>query len=191
MAFHRFVKEGANYVDVGRIPQAKQVFYLSYYLTGKARNFYDQKVAKDKRPWTLSDFFWGLFNFCFPVNFREKQRTALNKCIQNETSVAEHVSKWEQIFNMIGLEDNQEKVVMLWRSFRADIRREMYRDKLDPEVSSWDDVVTGAEHAETIMNLANDDSDIESMKDNGSAAKNRSKGRSGGRVETRQETETM
>jgi hypothetical protein len=67
----------------------------------------------------------------------------------------------------------------------------MYRDKLDPEVSSWDEVVSGAEHAETIVNLANDDSDVESAKDNDSAAKNRSKRRSGGRVETKQETEIM
>jgi hypothetical protein len=41
------------------------------------------------------------------------------------------------------------------------------------------------------VNLANDDSDVESAKDNDSAVKNCSKRRSAGRVETKQETEIM
>ncbi|KAJ6591968.1 hypothetical protein B0H10DRAFT_2233089 [Mycena sp. CBHHK59/15] len=68
---------------------------------------------------------------------------------------------------MIGLEDNQEKVVMLWRSLRADIRQEMYRDKLDPEVSSWDEVTTAAEHAEIILNLNHSENDQDSEPNNG------------------------
>jgi hypothetical protein len=165
--YHHFVQEGCNFVKVGRVPRDQRIFYLSYYLTGKARDFYDRKVVKDEHTWTLKDFFWGLFNFCFPINFREKQRVRLNNCVQNDKSVTEHISEWEQIYNMIGLEDNQEKVVMLWRSLRADIRQEMYRDKLDPEVSSWDEVTAAAEHAEIILNLNHSDNDQDSEPNNG------------------------
>lgn len=96
-----------------------------------------------------------------------------------------------QIYNMIGLEDNQEKVVMLWQSFRADVRREMYRDKLDPEVSTWDEVMAAAEQAEVIVTLGSDDSDAEPTKAKRVAAEKSSKRADRGRVEMKRETEIL
>ncbi|KAJ7617319.1 hypothetical protein FB45DRAFT_1104674 [Roridomyces roridus] len=157
VAFHRFVKEGSNWVEVGRVPADQRVFYLSYHLKGHALQFYNSKVENDENSWTLSDFFWGLFNFCFPVNFREKQRTRLTQCVQGTKSVLSHKAEWEHIYNTIGHEANQEKVVMFWRSLNADIRKEMFRDKLDPESSSWAEVAAGAESAEIIVNVGRDD----------------------------------
>ncbi|KAJ7215835.1 hypothetical protein GGX14DRAFT_606754 [Mycena pura] len=66
------------------------------------------------------------------------------------------IADFEQTWNMIGLEEDQEKVVKLWNSFRSEIQREMYRKDLDPEISSWDDVVKVAELAERLHNIDTD-----------------------------------
>ncbi|CAK5282924.1 unnamed protein product [Mycena citricolor] len=159
VAFHRFVKEGTAYLKLGRVPADERAFYLSYFMSGHAREFYNSRVENDEHTWTLSDFFWGLFNFCFPVNFREKQRSKLNACKQDDKSVLVHKAEWEQIFNTIGLEANQEKVVMFCRSLKTSIRKEMFRANLDPEMSTWDEVTRGAEAAEVIVNLDLEDAD--------------------------------
>ncbi|CAK5277103.1 unnamed protein product [Mycena citricolor] len=159
VAFHRFVKEGTAYLKLGRVPADEQTFYLLYFMSGRAREFYNSRVENDEHTWTLSDFFWGLFNFCFPVNFREKQRSKLNVCKQDDKSVLVHKAKWEQIFNTIGLEANQEKVVMFCRSLKTSICKEMFRANLDPEMSTWDEVTRRAEAAEVIVNIDLEDAD--------------------------------
>jgi hypothetical protein len=137
-AFHRFVREGSAYVEMGRVPSRDQVF-LSYFLENKARDFYNQVVVRDEAAYTLEKFFLELFEFCFPVDFRSKQRKCLSRCVQSKKTVAAHVAEFSQIYNTIGLIEGQEKVVRLWNSLRADIRQEMYRKDLDPEISTWDE----------------------------------------------------
>jgi len=44
-AYNRFVTEGTAYVLDGRVPKKRQVFVLSYYLTGVAYDFCIQKVS--------------------------------------------------------------------------------------------------------------------------------------------------
>ncbi|CAK5269037.1 unnamed protein product [Mycena citricolor] len=126
VAFHQFVKEGTAYLKLGRVPADERPFYLSYFMSSHAREFYNSHVENNEHIWTLSDFFWGLFNFCFPVNFLEKQRSKLDACKQDDKSVLVHKAKWEQIFNTISLEANQEKAVMFCRSLKTLICKEMF-----------------------------------------------------------------
>ncbi|KAJ7254861.1 hypothetical protein C8J57DRAFT_1656991 [Mycena rebaudengoi] len=163
--FQRFICEGSAYLKAGRVPEDQQLFFLSYHLKGKALNFYDRKVVKDESLWTLQDFFWGLYEFCFPPDFRMKQRQQLENCFQGEKTVTDHISELEELYSMIGLVDDQEKVVKLWRSLRGDIQREMYRASLDPEVSSWDQVSDAAEHAEIILTFGAESSNEQELSD--------------------------
>lgn len=83
----------------------------------------------------MKRFFIELFEFCFPVDFGNNQRKCLNRCFQGAKEVAAHVAEWSEIYNTIGLEDNQEKVVKLFNSFAYSIQTEVYRKGLDPETS--------------------------------------------------------
>ncbi|KAJ7056010.1 hypothetical protein C8F01DRAFT_1311981 [Mycena amicta] len=153
-AFHRFVREGTAYVEMGRIPASRQPFYLSYFLTGTAADFYNQVVVPNEREYNLGRFFLGLYEFCFPTDFRMQQRRRLDELQQDDRTVAATVALFSELWNTIGITDSQEKVVKLWNSFDDDIQVEMYRDKLNPEYSTWAEVVRGATHAEIIVNLA-------------------------------------
>jgi hypothetical protein len=146
---HRFAREASTYVKMGQVAEEDQVFFVSYFLDDKALDFYNQVVIPSEEDWNLERFFVELFQFCFPVDFRNKQRKRLNQCFQNEKTVAAHVAEWSQIFNTIGMPDNQEKIVSLFNSFNFDVQTELYRKKLDPEVSTWEQVVKGAEQSES------------------------------------------
>lgn len=147
-AYHRFVTEGTEYVKSGNVQRKKQAFVLSYYLKGKAYDFYTQKVSMNCREWSLKDFFEGLFNYCFPVNYRMLQRKKLDKCLQDEKSVSEYVYELEELFNMIGIINDLEKVIRLWDGLDTSIQKALWRDGYNPELSSWDEVRTGAETIE-------------------------------------------
>src|SRR6201996_5965627 len=67
-AIQRFAREARTYVKMGRVPEKDQVYFISYYLDGKALDFYNQVVVQDEENWDLKRFFIELFEFCFPVD---------------------------------------------------------------------------------------------------------------------------
>jgi hypothetical protein len=64
--------------------------------------------------WNLKEFFTELFNDCFPINYRMKQRERLRRCYQDSRTVSKYIYELEEIINMIGLADEREKVICLW-----------------------------------------------------------------------------
>ncbi|KAJ7501413.1 hypothetical protein B0H11DRAFT_2224793 [Mycena galericulata] len=67
--------------------------------------------------------------------------------------VAAHVAEWSEIYNMIGLEDTQEKIVALFNSLAYSIQTEIYRKGLDPEVATWGNIVKAAGEAEVLVKI--------------------------------------
>jgi Retrotransposon gag protein len=154
-SYHQFVTEGTDYVVSGRVHKRRRVFVLSYYLKGKAYNFYTQKIAMNVYDWDLKQFFKELFNYCFPINYRMKQRERLCKCFQNTKTVSEFIYELEEIINMIGLIDEQEKVIRLWDGLRPIIQKGLWRDGYNPEVSTWEEI----KHAAQVIEISEEVSD--------------------------------
>ena len=163
-AFNRFVTEGTAFVVDGRVPRNRQVFVLSYYLDKTAYDFYIQKVSMNFSEWKLQEFFEELFNYCFPVNYRMGQRLKLKKCFQNEKKVSTYVHELEELYNMIGAVDKREKVIKLWYGLRSSIQQGLWRDRLNPETSTWEEVADHAailEIAQSISETREESSDAE------------------------------
>ena len=82
--YHWFMCESDAYLRDGKVWGTWKVFLLSYYLTGKAYNFYTQKVAINEEDWTVPQFYKGLFDFCFLVDYWMQLRKTLAHCHQND-----------------------------------------------------------------------------------------------------------
>ncbi|KAJ7131603.1 hypothetical protein C8R46DRAFT_1235782 [Mycena filopes] len=158
--YMQFVHEARQYLQMGRVSVDDKVMMISYQLTGKAEKFYRNKVSRNNpSEWTLEQFFAGLFKYCFPLDFCMQQRERLDKCLQNDKLVSEHVLEFEELYLMIGLPNDQERIIKLFLSFNAEVQKEMYRQGIDPETSSWDEVIKSAEHGEFILNQKAESSD--------------------------------
>lgn len=73
-AYHRFMKEGMAYLEDAKVQPKRYAYTLSCYLTGRAYDFYTQKVSMTEDRWTLNNFFTEMFNYCFPSNYRTQMR---------------------------------------------------------------------------------------------------------------------
>ena len=152
-AYYRFVRESEAYLRDGKIRGRRQIFLLSYYLTGKAYDFYTQRVSSNEDKWTLCQFYDELFNFCFPIDYRMRLRKDLARCHQNEKSVSEYTHELYELFNMIGDIPERDRVLKFWNGARSTIQKGLWRDNLNPETSSWDLVVAQAEIIEISENV--------------------------------------
>jgi hypothetical protein len=153
-AYHRFVRESDAYLRDGKVKGRRKVFLLSYYLAGKAYDFYTQKVAIDEERWTVPQFYRELFNYCFPVDYRMQLRRTLARCHQNDRSIAEYTHELQELFNMIGDIPAQDQVIKFWNGAKPMIQKELWKNNLNPEVSSWRKVVSRAEIIEIAEGVA-------------------------------------
>ena len=144
-AFHRFVTEDTAFVEAGGVRTKEQVFILSHYLSGKAHEFYVHEVSSNPYKWRLRDFFLELFNSCFPIDFRTKQREKLKRAYQNKRSVRDYISELNELWNIIGGVSEHDQVTKLWLGFNNYIQTELWKDKLNPEKSTLKQVIATAE----------------------------------------------
>ncbi|KAG6814624.1 hypothetical protein H0H93_012830 [Arthromyces matolae] len=86
-AFHRFLTHGTAYVKYGYVEKRRQVMVLSEFLSGKAYTFYTRRVALAPHKWTLKEFFTELFNYCFPIDYRNQQRARLEALEQGNSGI--------------------------------------------------------------------------------------------------------
>ncbi|KAF9023198.1 hypothetical protein BDZ89DRAFT_955874, partial [Hymenopellis radicata] len=149
--FMKFVTDGTSYVRDGRVAKKYRVSKLARYLTGIAHDFYISKVADDVRNWRLKQFFTALYNHCFPLTYRMDQRAKLDNCRQGERTVRQHITSLSELFNTVGITDERDRVIRLWRSLSSRIQQELWKEKLTPETSLYDEVVNAAELAEMIL----------------------------------------
>ncbi|KAF9491806.1 hypothetical protein BDN71DRAFT_1397751, partial [Pleurotus eryngii] len=143
--FYRFMRESKSYVEEGQVRSKHQVEKLSRYLQGTAYTFYIRQVAFNASEWTLNMFFTSLFDYCFPTNYISKQQKKLKNLYQNGKTVKEYVSELIELFTIIGEISERDKVNILWFGLRSSIQQDLWKDRRNPETSSWEDVVAAAE----------------------------------------------
>ncbi|KIJ60873.1 hypothetical protein HYDPIDRAFT_46246, partial [Hydnomerulius pinastri MD-312] len=152
-AFHRFVTEGTAYVEAGEVKSRNQVFILSHFLKGKAHEFYIREVSNDPYSWRLREFFVGMFNYCFPINYRTKQRHKLTNCFQRNRSVRDYLSELNELWNLIGDVSERDKVMKLWEGLNKYLQAELWKSHLNPETSRLAIVIEEAEIIEIAFSV--------------------------------------
>ena len=80
-------------------------------------------VSDDPVNWDLHKFFTELFNYCFPIDYRQQMRIKMeNMCQEHNQSVSEYVHELQEVFNMVGALTPELKVIKLWYSLKPGIQ---------------------------------------------------------------------
>ena len=112
-SFYKFMNNGMLYLKQGHVPSDEQVNILSHYLGGRAYNFYTREVSMRTKKWNLVTFFKGLFNHCFPIDFRNKQCRKLDNFVQDNKSIRDYASELTELFTIVGTPGKHEQVTKL------------------------------------------------------------------------------
>ncbi len=102
----------------------------------------------------MKTFFKELYNYCFPLTYRMEQRRQLMRAFQNEKTVREYDAILRQFFNTIGISNEREMVNRLWTGLRTEIQVGLWRERLHPEYSNYQEVLEAAELIEIIENVS-------------------------------------
>ncbi|EPQ58519.1 hypothetical protein GLOTRDRAFT_91909 [Gloeophyllum trabeum ATCC 11539] len=147
--FNKFMAEAIAYVEDGRLEKSKHARYIAYFLEGKAYDYYHNTLAGSSLD--LDEFLKGLFDYCFPINFRDQLPTKLNRCYQDNRSVKEYIFELTELLSMIGTYSRQEKVVKLWKGLSKPIQAKLWEQELDPDFTPWKTVAQWAKRIEVSL----------------------------------------
>jgi len=81
-----------------------------------------------------------LFNYRFPSDYRTELCEKLRKCFQNNKTVSDYAFKLKELFNMIGVVDEREKVVKFCNRLHSPLQKQLWKFGLNPEISSWEEI---------------------------------------------------
>ncbi|KAF7761657.1 hypothetical protein Agabi119p4_9649 [Agaricus bisporus var. burnettii] len=84
LKFHRYMSQCERYLDEGNVPKYDRVAKCSDFLEGKAYKYYSTEVSFNEEQWSTERFFQGLFNYCFPPDFKLKQCERLERFNQSD-----------------------------------------------------------------------------------------------------------
>ena len=118
-----------------------QVEAISSFLTGKALTFFVTKVGKNASHWTFESFLESLVDFCFPTNYRQQLHGRFRRCRQGNRTIQEFESELESLVTLLGDVGKRDKINRLWYGSKGDYQRQLFLAALDPEISSYQDVL--------------------------------------------------
>lgn len=177
--FHQFMLSSVMFLDDAGVPRNRRVYRLHTFLKGKAYAFYAQEVSYNVTKWSTNRFFEGLFNACFPVDFKEKQRERLENFRQNNMELRSYWSQLTELFLTTGVRREREKARYFWSGLRPETKLRLRYDGISPENSSLSRMIRKAENAELALKLQhaqafeNERRDVRGRKDNFSERGNR------------------
>lgn len=151
---NRFMQDCESYLEVLDDDPVRDVYNISRFLDGAARDFYDVVVSGNYEDWTLGTFFREMFDYCFPIDFREKIRKEIENCRQGGRRVKVFTHELENLYNVLGDESDRAKVVKLWKGLTLDITDMLSWKGFSQEVHSWAIIAHEAELAECYELLA-------------------------------------
>ncbi|KAJ2914251.1 hypothetical protein MD484_g6182, partial [Candolleomyces efflorescens] len=147
-SFVRNVREVVSSLEMNRVPEKYQVEVAARSLEKKAYDYYEQRIANSARNWTIPQMYEALFNHIFPMDYRISCRNRFNTISQGGKSVTEYAFEIEELVDLIGEVSEREKVIRLWNGFRSSIQSALWRDRLHPELATWDQVLDVALYVE-------------------------------------------
>ncbi|TCD66813.1 hypothetical protein EIP91_000891 [Steccherinum ochraceum] len=152
--FHKFIRQVTRLIEAYKVDDDEVAVTVSDYLTGDAYKYYANTIDNDDpTQWGLREIFIGLFNYCFPLDFRLQQREKLRNARQNSRSVREFAHELQNLFRMAGFVSKEEQVDRLWNGLNLKIQSRLWEHKLSPTTSSWDEIVEDAIFIEAALKV--------------------------------------
>ncbi|KAG6884024.1 hypothetical protein C0993_002011 [Termitomyces sp. T159_Od127] len=156
-AFQQFMTQVSSYLKFGYVPRERHVLTVSNFLKGRAWTYYSRVASRAPEEWSLNRFFTGLFNECFPLDFRNKQRETLKNYTQGKLSVRDYSAGLEELFTVVGHINKREKVVKLFTGYQKGVQKRLYLMGLNSETSQWEEIIEKATYVERADSLDWDD----------------------------------
>ncbi|KAM5535240.1 hypothetical protein V8D89_011046 [Ganoderma adspersum] len=151
--FHRFIGQMSDYLEGYRLWSRDHPSMVTRFLRGRAHEFYVNTISRNPRAYQFKDILVGLFNYCFPMNFRQKMREKLRNTRQHGHSIQSYLYEMENLFLILGMDRNEERMDVFWFGLDKYIQSELWKQMMTLK-SPYEDVKAKAQVIELAREAA-------------------------------------
>ncbi|KZV59545.1 hypothetical protein PENSPDRAFT_548460, partial [Peniophora sp. CONT] len=124
--FDKWVYEATTYIELTKTKDSVAVKLAGKWLSGKASRFYMKYVAMSTKRWTMKDLFSGIFNYCFPDDFRTDLKESLLNAVQTgRSTVRDFARDLEVLAERFPEVTPQQIKEIFWKGVHQYIRKEL------------------------------------------------------------------
>ena len=147
--FDHWMASITNYAKTMKIREKTMIGMMSAYVTGKAGDFYMNRIAGKADEWTYEEVFQAIFDHCFPKHIIREFREQWAKLTQGKREVREYTNEIEKLVRKFPEMTERTVVLKLWYGLNPEIRALMIPMGADPERESLQLIIRMAELAES------------------------------------------
>jgi len=90
-AFDKWTYEVSHWARMNKFRDVTALGMLVRYTSGEAGKFFMDYIADNEEVWTLKTMFKALFDYCFPVDFKDRLRAKLSQSVQGNRRIRDFV----------------------------------------------------------------------------------------------------
>ncbi|KEP44986.1 zinc knuckle protein [Rhizoctonia solani 123E] len=102
------------FVDDTKLSNGKAVLTMSRFLEDKAATYFMLNVAPRPERHTMQSVFVGLYEYCFPPDFKDKMRRKYNRKCQGDSSVQDYFAELARLRMRLREIDDRHHVLRAW-----------------------------------------------------------------------------
>jgi hypothetical protein len=122
MVFDKWTYEVNNWVRLGKYRDVTALRLLVSYVSGEAGEFFMNFVANNERSWTINTMYEALFDYCFPMDFKDRLRARLTHSIQGKRRIRDFVRDVERLAARFPDVNERAVIQTVWNGMRQSIR---------------------------------------------------------------------
>ena len=131
-------------IEMHALDEEWAVRLVSKFLTGKASTFYMRHVAHHRKRWTMKLLYEGLFDYCFPPNYKSNLRERLMNYEQRSLFFVDFAREVESLASKFPDISKRQQVFIIWKGAAKYIRLKWIDHGMSPEDAHWSKLVRWA-----------------------------------------------
>ena len=128
--FHCFIRQMSDYLGGYCVRSHNHPSMLACFLQGHVHEFYVNTILCNPCTYQFKDIFIRLFNYCFPINFHQKMHEKLKNTHQHGPSIQSYSYEMENLFLILGMDWNEERVDMFWFGLDKYIQSKLWKQMM-------------------------------------------------------------
>ncbi|KAJ3474470.1 hypothetical protein NLI96_g12440 [Meripilus lineatus] len=146
--FDQWVYEVDNWQELNGLTDKYALRLVKGFMSGQAAKFFMKHVATDLKNWTMKELYDALFNYCFPLDFKEELRENLENATQGTAKIRDFVRDLETLAERFEDVTDIQIVKIFWKGMHQYLRLYLIKKGYTPETTKLSKLVKHASRRE-------------------------------------------
>ncbi|KAJ3474431.1 hypothetical protein NLI96_g12462 [Meripilus lineatus] len=146
--FDQWIYEVDNWQELNGLTDKYALRLVKGFMSGPAAKFFMKHVATDLKHWTMKLLYDALFNYCFPLDFKEELRENLENATQGTAKIRDFVRDLETLAERFEDVTDIQIVKIFWKGMHQYLRLYLIKKGYTPETTKLSKLVKHASRRE-------------------------------------------